>query len=71
MSLPSLLRSEINIFNQDISRVRHVLSETSELFDEIEHTAQLGGGGLKLVQRIFFFIDCENVPIQGQRIVTL
>lgn len=45
MSISSLLRSEINVFNQDISRIRHVLLETGELFEEIEATTQLSGGG--------------------------
>jgi len=44
MSVSSLLRSELSIFNQDLSRIRHVLSETADLFDEIEMTTQMSGG---------------------------
>lgn len=44
MSLPSLLRGEINSFKQDLNRVKHVLSDTSELFEEIEQATQLSGG---------------------------
>lgn len=47
MNVSSLLRAELNIFNQDLSRIRQVLSDTTDVFEEIEATTYISGGGLR------------------------
>lgn len=42
--MSTLLRSEVNQYNQDLSRIRHVLTETAELFEDIEAATRISGG---------------------------
>jgi len=44
INISGLLRAEINAFNRDISRIRQVLTDTTELFDEIDTATQISGG---------------------------
>lgn len=44
--MSALLRSEVNQYNQDLSRIRHVLTETAELFEDIEAATRISGGWL-------------------------